>query len=101
MNIVALPCLPHPVRFRDPKKHISISILQGYPYLIGLYYKGGFRGPRDGVSGLVRIRASGSSVEGLGFRPSVLGFGARASGLGFGRRRRGLRLRVFLGFGEF
>ena len=23
---------------RDPKKHISISILKGYPYLIGLHY---------------------------------------------------------------
>ena len=24
----------------DPKKHISISILKGYPYLTGLHYKG-------------------------------------------------------------
>ena len=25
---------------RNPKKHISISILCGYPYLIGLHYEG-------------------------------------------------------------
>ena len=30
--------------FRDPQKHISISILWGYPYLIGLHYKGGLYG---------------------------------------------------------
>ena len=29
---------------RDPKKHISISILKGYPYLIGLHYKGVYMG---------------------------------------------------------
>ena len=28
-----------------PKKHISISILWGYPYLIGLLYKGVYMGP--------------------------------------------------------
>ena len=68
---------------------------------MGFITRGALGALEMGVSGLVRIRASGFSVEGLGFRPSVLGFGARASGLGFGRRRRGLRLRVFLGFGEF
>ena len=30
--------------FRDPKKHISISSLWAYPYLIGLHYKGGLYG---------------------------------------------------------
>ena len=30
--------------FRDPKKHISISILWGYPYLDGLHYKGVYMG---------------------------------------------------------
>ena len=29
---------------RDPKKHISISILWGYPYLNGLHYKGVYMG---------------------------------------------------------
>ena len=29
---------------RDPPKHISISILQGYPYLIGLHSKGVYMG---------------------------------------------------------
>ena len=28
----------------DIRKHISISILWGYPYLIGLYYKGVYMG---------------------------------------------------------
>ena len=32
----------HPIR--DPKKHISISILSGYPYPIGLHYKGVYMG---------------------------------------------------------
>ena len=30
--------------YRDPKKHISISILKGYPYLIGFPYKGVYMG---------------------------------------------------------
>ena len=30
--------------YRDPKKHRSISILWGYPYLTGLHYKGGCMG---------------------------------------------------------
>ena len=29
---------------RDPKKHISISFLWGYPYLIGLHYRGVYMG---------------------------------------------------------
>ena len=29
---------------KGPKKHISISILWGYPYLIGLPYKGVYMG---------------------------------------------------------
>ena len=29
---------------RDPQKHFSISILLGYPYLIGLHYKGVYMG---------------------------------------------------------
>ena len=29
---------------KGPKKHTSISIVWGYPYLIGLLYKGGLYG---------------------------------------------------------
>ena len=30
--------------YRDPKKHISMSILQGYPYLVGLHNRGAYMG---------------------------------------------------------
>ena len=32
------------INHQGPKKHIGISILWGYPYLIGLYYKGVYMG---------------------------------------------------------
>ena len=30
--------------YRDPQKHISMSILQGYPYLVGLHNRGAYMG---------------------------------------------------------
>ena len=44
----SVPFLRYPqvlkLGFRGPKKHMSISILGGYPDLIGLYYKGVYMG---------------------------------------------------------
>ena len=44
--IVLLLDPPNPIRPHDgdPQKHISISILKGYPYLIGLHDKGVYMG---------------------------------------------------------
>ena len=61
---------------KDPQKHISRSILKGYPYLIGLHYKGVYRGypyPNFCLRAFLGPNLGGSEVEGSDYGVRVLG----------------------------
>ena len=76
---ISLVTKPHdPLRttepsYQGPKKDISISILEGYPYLVGLHYKGGYMGyPYPNVC---LCACLGPYLSGLGLGIQGLGYG--------------------------